>query len=209
MGNRVITHKNKIPLVSGLPPNNILATIPDSAMIGGELLSGTITAYFSASLQTVTASNVGIKIPITNNTIYNISSALNNDFTVWDRSVVGNSPNFFSGTGIPGGLYHPITNPNGFYRGYWTLTGDSDYIYLYTNTATQKNNMTVGTEYWFAFKVYYDESLGVGDLDYTIESIAGGNRYTATGDNINFLRGPSAPQTFNKFMIVSVLDYNS
>jgi hypothetical protein len=183
-------------------------TLPqfDSAVIGGSSVGTTFIAYFSFTITSNTTTNVGIKIPMVRQNASNLNSASSNNLTVQSRAVIGDNPNYLSSTGMPGGLYNPISNPNGYRRDQWTLSTDANFIYIFTSNATQKNNLVIGTTYWFG----HECAGGANDVSILLTSNTT-SIFNSTGPTINFLRAPNSGNAtgYNKFMIINVLDYNA
>ena len=182
------------------------ASLPqyDSAVIGGSSIGTTFVAYFSFTITSTATTNVGIKIPMVRQNASNLNSS--NGLTVQSRAVIGDNPNYLSSTGMPGGLVHPITNPNGYNRNNWTISSDANFIYIFTSNATQKSNLVPGTTYWFG----HECAGGSNDVSILLTSNTT-SIFNSTGPTINFLRAPNAGNAtgYNKFMIINVLDYNA
>jgi len=190
---RVIRHNSKIPLIA--EARNKVAKIDlETVNIGGGLLSDNRFAYFLGVLSTTTATNVGIKIPITKISSENLASALNCDLGVQKQSVVGNSPDVTSSNGWP---CPGLNGTDPFYRGNWVVTNDDNYIYIYTSNAAEKACLQTGIAYWFGIEVQ-----GISNPDNVNMQLL-----ATSGTGVNFLRA-SGFTNYNKSLSVRIFDYN-
>lgn len=146
---KIITHKNKVPLVSG---DNVAAwDRPFVDTIGYDNVDGNTTycILFKHKFTSVTSSTVGIKIPILSNCGTIVDSYSLTNLNVWNNST-DSVPTWGYNNYLP-----LLPEPN-FWQNDWSVTTDTSYINIYTSSSLAKSGLNTTDYFWFGILLRTD-----------------------------------------------------
>jgi hypothetical protein len=154
--------------------------------------------FFRTSLTTVSATRVGIRIPVLEAasypafTSFTIGTPANTDFIINGGSNDDPSINLLSGSPWP----------DGNERNNWTMGMEGNDIVIWTTNSASKAMLSVGVDYWFCFRLKAPSGFFWGEITPTLGPV---------GKSISNFRSWGYLQTTfsNGSWIVDIQDYNA